>query len=113
MACAIAAARDKRAEEPVALDLREVSSFTDYFLVFHGRNRRQVQAISDHIEESLASRKIHPRHIEGYRHGEWVLLDYSDVVIHVFIRERRNSLQLERLWGDAPRMEIPADSEKP
>ena len=107
------AARDKQAENPVALDLREVSTFTDYFLVCHGQNRRQVQAISDHIEESLAKRKMLPRHIEGYPNGEWVLLDYSDVVIHVFNRERRDSLQLEKLWGDAPRLEIPENPGEP
>lgn len=106
LALAVAAARDKNAEDPIALDLREVSGFTDYFLICSGRNPRHVQAISTNIEEMLRKNKIRPRHIEGFRHAEWVLLDYIDVVVHVFGRERRMFLQLERLWDDAPRLDL-------
>lgn len=107
LALAIAAARDKKAEGLVALDLREVSSFTDYFLICHGRNPRHVQAIAANVEKVLGRRRIRPRHVEGFRHAEWVLLDYTDFVVHVFGRERRTFLQLERLWGDAPRLDTP------
>jgi ribosome-associated protein len=94
----------------IGLDLRTLSSFTDYFLICHGRNRRQVQAISDHIEATLREHKIRPKHIEGYQQGEWILLDYSDFIIHVFIQERREALLLEKLWGDAPRLEFPGEA---
>ena len=102
---ALAAAREKNAEDPIALDLRTLSSFTDSFLICHGRNARHVQAIAGHIEESLRKLKIRPRHVEGFSHAEWILLDYYDLVVHVFDRDRRKFLQLERLWGDAPRFE--------
>ena len=102
---ALAAAREKNAEAPIALDLRTLASFTDSFLICHGRNARHVQAIAAHIEECLRKHKIRPRHVEGFRNAEWILLDYFELVVHVFDRDRRRFLQLERLWGDAPRFE--------
>jgi ribosome-associated protein len=106
---ALAAARDKNAENPIALDLQDISAFTDFFLICSGRNQRHVQAISNEIEAQLVKRKIKPRHIEGYRNAEWVLLDFIDVVVHIFNRDRRMFLQLERLWGDARRLDIGGD----
>lgn len=103
---AVAAAREKNAEDPIALDLREISAFTDFFLICSGRNQRHVQAISTEIEERLGRHKIRPRHIEGFRNAEWILLDYIDLVVHIFNRDRRMFLQLERLWGDARRIDI-------
>lgn len=110
LSVALQAAADKKAEDPVALDLRSLSSFTDGFLICNGRNQRHVQAIASNIEEAMKKRKFRPRHIEGFRHGEWVLLDFFDLVVHVFTPERRELLQLERLWSDAPRLESGMES---
>ncbi len=90
----------------VALDLKRICSFTDAFLICHGLQVRQTQAIADAIEAVLKGHKITPSHVEGYRTGEWILMDYSDLIIHIFTRERREFFNLERLWGDAPRMEV-------
>ncbi len=110
LSVALQAATDKKAEDPVALDLRDLSSFTDGFLICNGRNQRHVHAIASNIEEAMKKRKFPPRHIEGFRHGEWVLLDFFDLVVHVFTPERREFLQLERLWSDAPRLESGKES---
>ena len=110
LSVALQAAADKKAEDPVALDLRNLASFTDGFLICNGRNQRHVHAIASSIEEAMKKRKFRPRHIEGFRHGEWVLLDFFDLVVHVFTPERREFLQLERLWSDAPRLESGKES---
>jgi ribosome-associated protein len=89
----------------VALDLKGTCSFTDAFLICHGLQVRQTQAIADAIEETLKKQKVAPSHVEGYRTGEWILMDYSDLIVHIFTRERRDFFNLERLWGDAPRLE--------
>lgn len=99
---AVAAARDRKAEDLKVLHLGEVTHFTDYFLLCSGTNTRQVQAIADGVEERLRARKRRPLNVEGYQAGQWVLLDYGDFVMHVFLQERRRFYGLERLWGDAP-----------
>jgi ribosome-associated protein len=99
---AAAAALDRKAEDLKVLQVSAVTSFTDYFLLCSGTNSRQVQAIADGVEKSLRSRGVRPRHVEGYAQGQWVLLDYGDFVLHVFLQERRRFYGLERLWGDAP-----------
>ena len=99
---AVAAALDKKGEDLKALQVGEVTHFTDYFLVCSGQNARQVQAIADGVEERLRSQKRRPLHVEGYQTGQWVLMDYGDFVLHVFLHERRRFYGLERLWGDAP-----------
>ena len=99
---AVAAALDKKAEELHVLNVGEVTHFTDYFLVCSGQNPRQVQAIADAVEERLRPLKIRPLHVEGYTSGQWVLMDYGDFVLHIFLHERRRFYGLERLWGDAP-----------
>jgi ribosome-associated protein len=99
---AVAAALDKKAEELHVLRVGEVTHFTDYFLVCSGQNSRQVQAIADAVESRLRDLKVRPLHVEGYNSGQWVLLDYADFVMHVFLHERRRFYGLERLWGDAP-----------
>jgi ribosome-associated protein len=104
LAIAKRAARDKQAEEVVILDLRRLCDFTDYFLICHGNTYRQTQAIADHIEEKLRSSNRRPGHIEGIRPGDWILMDYVEFVIHIFTHERRNFYDLERLWGDAPKI---------
>ena len=98
----VAAALDKKAEELKALQVGEVTHFTDYFLVCSGQNTRQVQAIADGVEARLRDVKRRPHHVEGYPSGQWVLMDYGDFVLHVFLHERRRFYGLERLWGDAP-----------
>jgi ribosome-associated protein len=101
------AALDHKAIDLVILEVKNLSSFTDYFIVCSGNSDRQVQAIAAHIEEKLGKEEIHPLSIEGKREGRWVLLDYGDVVIHVFYQPVREFYDLERLWSDAPRIELP------
>lgn len=100
------AAEDKKASDLVALDLRKLGAFTDFFLICSGQNQRQVQAIADAIEEGLRSTGVRPNHVEGYERAEWILLDYFDFIIHVFNRETRVFYALERLWGSAVRIPI-------
>jgi ribosome-associated protein len=99
---AVAAAEDRKAVDLKVLHLQQVSDFTDYFLICSGTNERQVQAIADAVEERLRTNKVRPLHIEGYNRAQWVLLDYGDLVVHVFLEEPRRYYALERLWGDAP-----------
>lgn len=99
---AVAAAEDRKAVDVKVLRLGEVSDFTDYFLICSGTNERQVQAIADRVEDRLREERVRPLHIEGYNRGQWVLLDYGDLVVHVFQEQTRNFYALERLWGDAP-----------
>ncbi len=106
---AIRSADEKKAVNMVALDLREIASFTEFFFIASGTNQRQVQAIADEITEQL--KKEYRRRairIEGYNKAEWTLLDYGDFVIHLFDTEAREFYDLERLWLDARRVEIPA-----
>lgn len=100
------AASEKKAADMVVLDLREVASFTEYFLICTGANARQVQAISDAMEEQLRKEGKRPLHIEGYRNAEWILLDYGDFIAHVFSSASRQFYDLERLWRDAKRVDI-------
>jgi len=102
------AASDKKASDLVVLDLRKVASFTEYFLICTGASTRQVQAISDAIEETLRKNGKRPLHIEGYSSGEWILLDYGDFIAHVFGAASRRFYDLERLWRDAPRVDVKA-----
>lgn len=98
---AVAAALDRKAQDLRVLHLGPVSDFTDYFLICSGTSERQVQAISEAIQESLAAEGVRPLHVEGQRSGNWVLLDYGDLVAHVFQPEPRQFYGLERLWSDA------------
>lgn len=98
----------------MVLDLRNLSDFTDYFLLCHGSSERQILAIADAIEERLAEELgIRPDHVEGRRSSEWILMDYIDFVVHVFVEGKRSFYGLERLWGDAPRLPIAAEPEAP
>ncbi len=99
---AVAAADDRKAIDLKVLHLARVSDFTDYFLICSGSNERQVQAIANGIEERLREEGARPLHIEGYNRGQWVLLDYGDLVVHVFDGQTRGFYALERLWADAP-----------
>ena len=106
---ALHAASDKKALEPVVLDLREIASFTDYFVIVSGANERQVQAISDEIYESLKKSGHAAARVEGYKTAEWILLDYGDFVVHVFEQKARKFYDLERLWRESKRIEVPAE----
>jgi ribosome-associated protein len=99
---AVAAAEDRKALDLKVLHLQQVSDFTDYFVICSGSNERQVQAIADAVQERLRANRVRPLHVEGYNRGQWVLLDYGDLVVHVFQEEPRRFYALERLWGDAP-----------
>lgn len=103
---AIRAAEDKKAEGLVILDLRKASGFTDYFFVCSGTNPRQIRAIADAVTEALSEEGVKPAHVEGYDRSEWVLLDYFDFIVHIFAPETRMFYGLERLWGNAERIEV-------
>ncbi|HEY7058667.1 MAG TPA: ribosome silencing factor [Vicinamibacterales bacterium] len=109
---AVGAALDKKAQEIVVLDLRDTPAFTDFFLVCSGQNARQVQAIADSIEAALREARVRPSHIEGYERAEWVLMDFFSFIVHVFTPGTRAFYSLERLWGDADRIEIAEDSRR-
>lgn len=103
---AIDACREKKADQITVLELEKDSgAFTDYFVVCSGTNPRQIQAISDEVEERLEKTGLHPAHVEGYTQAEWVLLDYVDFVVHVFSEQARKYYDLERLWKSAKKME--------
>jgi len=103
---AVAAAEDKKALDIVLLDLRKAAGFADYFLICSGGNARQIRAIADGIMEALAEDGARPAHVEGYERSEWVLLDYFDFIVHIFARETRLFYGLERLWGNAEKVEL-------
>ena len=96
-------ASDRKAIEIVSLDLREIIGYTDYFLICTGRTDRQAKAIADAIHEGLKdAHAILPRRVEGRTEARWILLDYLDVIVHVFTPEAREYYRLEQLWGEAP-----------
>lgn len=95
------AAESKKALRPVVLDLRGISTFTDYFLICSGANSRQIQAICDEVGGQLEGYGHTPLGLEGYQHAEWILADYGDLIIHVFSEPARAFYDLERLWRDA------------
>jgi ribosome-associated protein len=105
VAAAIAAAEDKQARDLVVLDLRKAGGFTDFFIICSGTNARQIRAIADAVMEKLAGDGVKPAHVEGYDRSEWVLLDYFDFIVHIFAPETRVFYGLERLWGNAERIE--------
>ena len=106
VALVLAAAEAKKAEDVKVLQLpKESSAFTDYFVVCSGSNPRQVQAIADEVDERLSKEGFEPNHREGYDHGEWILLDYVDFVVHIFNENARKFYDLERLWKSATKLE--------
>jgi ribosome-associated protein len=98
---AVEAAESKQAKEIKVLDLREITTFADFFLIASGANARQIQAIADEIETQLKQLGEYPHSVEGYQNAEWVLLDYGDYLIHIFTEKARQYYDLERLWRDA------------
>ena len=104
---ALHAASEKKAFDVVVLDLREIASFTDFFVLASGANERQVQAIADEVYETLKKSGTTSARVEGYKTAEWILLDYGDFVVHVFEQKARTFYDLERLWRESKRVEIP------
>ena len=100
------AALDKKAADVVLLDLRPLSSFTDYFLLASATNQKQLVAIADAVQEALRLEGLRPDHLEGYPRQEWILLDYDAFVVHLFTPQTRSCYGLERLWGEAARVEV-------
>lgn len=96
----IDALEDKKAENIQIIDISEVSSVADYFIITNGTNKSQVQALADNVGEKLDREGIHAKQVEGYSNANWILLDYIDIVIHVFDRESRGFYDLERIWRD-------------
>jgi ribosome-associated protein len=103
------AAIDKKAENTKILDLTEISSFTDYFVIASGMSDRQVQAISDSVQNVMDEAGQELLSIEGYADGRWVLMDFGDIVVHVFLDPLREYYDLESLWSDAPTVKIPSE----
>jgi ribosome-associated protein len=106
VAKAVKAALDKKAQDVVVLDLRGTPAFTDFFVLCSGQSQRQVKAIADGVEDALRATKVRPAHVEGYDRAEWVLMDFFSFIVHVFAPQTREFYSLERLWGDAERIEV-------
>ena len=97
---AIAALEDKKAEDIHVIDIREVSILADYFIIANGTNTNQVQALTDNVDEQLGKAGYHVKQVEGYNTANWILMDYGDIIIHIFDSESRSFYDLERIWKD-------------
>lgn len=102
-------AREKLAEDVLVLDVAALTTVASYLVIGSGESVRQVKAIAEAIDEALAAEGVRLLHSEGLEHGRWVLLDYGDLVVHVFHREARGFYRIERLWADAPEIDLPSD----
>ena len=103
---AVQAAEEKKAQDLVVLQVAEITSFTDYFIICSGSSTRQVQAIADAIAEQLKKRGVRPMNTEGYANAEWVLIDFGTFVAHIFTENSRRFYDLERLWRDAKKVSV-------
>lgn len=109
-------ALDKKASSVVVLDMRGLLSFADYFVICSGKSTTQVETIVDNIIAGLSKKRVKPLSVEGRKGGRWVLLDFGDVITHVFDEETREFYELEKLWLDAPRVEVqekPEETKRP
>lgn len=97
---AIEALEDKKADNIQIIDISEISAIGDYFVIAGGNNRNQVQALADNVDETLGKAGFNPKQIEGYPKANWILMDYRDVIIHIFDSENRSYFDLERIWRD-------------
>ena len=111
VARAVRAALEKKAADVVVLDLRNTPAFTDFFVLCSGQTPRQVKAIADSVEETLRAARLRPAHVEGYDRAEWILMDFFTFIVHVFTPQTRDFYSLERLWGDAERIEVSDEHE--
>lgn len=108
-ACALLAAKtllDKKGQEVIALDISEITTLADYFVIAHGISELHVQALAEEVQDKLQEAGYTMRSKEGYREAKWVLLDFYDVVVHIFSAADRDYYMLERLWADAPQLPI-------
>lgn len=102
----INALEDKKAEDIQIIDISEISTIADYFVITNGSNKSQIQALADNVEERLAAAGTHPKNIEGYNAANWILLDCQDVIVHIFDQESRGFYDLERMWRDGTSVDI-------
>jgi ribosome-associated protein len=103
---AVDAALDKKALDPLALDLREMSSVAEFFIIVTGTSDRHAQAVAENVNQVYKAAGVKPLGEEGFREGKWILLDYGEVVVHVFLEPVREYYDIERLWIDAPRLDL-------
>ena len=103
---AVTALEDKKAVDIRVLDIEKISTIADYFIIASGANRNQVQAMADQVEETLGKAGFEPKSVEGNRNANWILLDYGDVVLHIFDEENRLFYDLERIWRDGTQVEL-------
>jgi len=103
---AIAALEDKKASDIRIIDIHDVSVIADYFIIASGANRNQIQAMADNAEDALGKAGYSPRQIEGYNSANWILMDYNDIILHIFSEEDRLFYDLERIWRDGKTIEI-------
>lgn len=103
---AVAGLEDKKADDIRIIDISEVSVMADYFIIASGTNRNQVQAMADNVEEKLHDAGIHPRQIEGYHTANWILMDFNDIIVHIFNEEDRLFYNLEKIWLDGKLIDI-------
>lgn len=96
---------DKKAFDILLLEVSSITSMADYFVIASGESKRQMKACTEYIDESLSAKGEKPHHLEGITNLEWVLMDYGDVIVHLFDKEARLYYGLERLWGDAPKVD--------
>lgn len=99
-------ALDHKAEDVIVLDVHELTSFADYFIIMSGRSTRHVQGLAEIIEKEFSVKRISSKHCEGLQEGLWVLLDFNDVIVHIFYKDHRKFYDLDGLWHDAPKIEI-------
>lgn len=97
---AINALEEKKAENIRVIDISKVSVLADYFIIAEGKNRNQIQALTDSVEKDLGKTGIVPKQIEGYENANWILMDYADIIVHIFDNENRLFYDLERIWRD-------------
>ncbi|NLY79781.1 MAG: ribosome silencing factor [Lysinibacillus sp.] len=102
---------DKRAEDIVVLNMQNISLLADYFIICHGNSDRQIQAIAREVQEKASEHGVEIKRVEGFDSARWILIDLGDIVVHVFNKDERLFYNLERLWGDAPQLEVPNASE--
>ena len=102
---AVDALEDKKANDISIIDIEKISTLADYFIIASGTNRNQVQAMCDEVDERLGKAGFEPKHIEGYNSANWILIDYGDIVIHLFDEENRLFYDLERIWRDGIKIE--------
>jgi ribosome-associated protein len=108
---ALSALTDRKAVEPVLLDMREVTVVTDFFLICHGTSSAHIRGLADSVRDALKEEARRPLAVEGTRDGGWILLDYGDFIVHIFDEEQRRFYDLERLWSDALTVSTPEEGE--